>query len=146
MLAARPRQLKMSGTMMNFAKLAISVLLASATGLVSFSTAKASGCQNPNVVQIKIPRGAYCWVYQGKGTHFRGRFGRGQQLQVQMSGPGDSWSPRDISVSAPNGPILPGYGRPGSFETTLPVSGTYEIGYGPCYQWHGFGRVVICAR
>jgi len=115
-------------------------------GLVNLSTANASSCQNPNVVQIRIPRGAYCWAYEGTATHFRGRFGRGQRLQVEMSGPVNAGSPRDISVSAPNGAVLPGYGQGGLFENTLPVSGTYEIGFAPCAMWHSYGRVVICAR
>lgn len=131
--------------MKEITKLAGSGVLATMMGLLSLSSANASSCQNPNVVQIRIPRGAYCWVYEGNATHFRGRFGRGQRLQVQMSGPPNSGT-RDITVSAPNGAILPGYSRNGSFDTTLPVSGTYEVGFSPCYMWHSYARVVICAR
>lgn len=140
--------------MMNCTKLAISVALATTIGLMSLSNANASACTNPNVVQIKFAKGAYCWSYEGTATHFRGWFRKGQRLQVKMSYPGSpaggthptDWMPRDIDASGPNEIFLSSNGPSGSFEQILPLSGTYEIGFAPCVMWHSFGRVVICAR
>jgi hypothetical protein len=129
--------------MMRILYLAVAVASLAAVQTTAVSVAHASSCQNPYVIQIRIPKGSHCWDYQGTGTHFRGRFGRGQQLQVQMVGP--PGAARDVNVTAPNGQLLTGNSQPGGFATILPSSGTYTIGFGPCYLWHSPARVRICA-
>lgn len=145
-----------TGAMRRFSKPAIVLAVAAVIGLIGVARAIASSCVNPAYVQIRIARGAYCWTYEGRGTHFTGWFRGGQRLQVQMSGLAYSgspsgttsanWAPRDISVTAPGGIFVPDNAAPGTFDGILSASGNYEISFGPCYMWHNLGRVVICAR
>ncbi len=151
-------------------QLAASAILAVALSLLSITTANASSCHNPKIVQIKIAKGEYCWVYEGTATHFKGWFRKGQTLQVKMAGlayfasptskdrpeswtgsirPEDlvvEWRHRGVSAQGPNSTFISGGGENGTLNKVLPYSGTYEIGFSPCAMWHSFGRVVICAR
>jgi hypothetical protein len=141
--------------MTRFSKLLMATAMTAVTaasGLPMATTAMASSCVNPAYVPIRIARGAYCWTYEGRGTHFTGSFRAGQRLQVQMSGlaysgPGAnaSWTPRNVEVTAPGGIFISG-NAPGRFDAILPRSGQYAISFGPCAMWHAFGRVVLCAR
>jgi hypothetical protein len=49
------------------------------------TSAFASSCVNPQAVPIRFEKGKRCWVYEGKGTEFYGKFSSGQEVDVQMT-------------------------------------------------------------
>jgi hypothetical protein len=135
--------------------------IAAALAFAGFSAASASSCRDPDIVRIEFAKGAYCWVYEGNATHFRGVFRKGQTVRVEMWGlayfasptgsdrPEDlavEWNPRSVDATGPRDAFLQGGDEDGALDAVLPYSGTYEFGFGPCFMWHNFGRVVICAR
>jgi hypothetical protein len=139
-------------------KLALSILLTCACAASSVS---ASSCVDEVVAPIHFAKGAVCWYYAGKATHFTGIFSRGQRVVVEMSG--EVWSVTDPAL----GLAKPGWTvrRPqivgphrfyvssdppatgvaaGRLETVLPESGEYKFGFSPCAMWHQYGHVAIC--
>lgn len=123
------------------------------------SHAFSSACIRPTYTKIRFSRGAICWQYQGKDTHFVGEFGAGQHVIVRMSGLAfyatgaegtgvtSKWETRYPQVTGPGGysagaDMLSGNGV---LETTLPEKGKYEFWFFPCAMWNNFGRVEICA-
>ena len=131
-------------------------------GLIGFlvfqsAPAQASSCRDPATQKIVFAKGASCWSYRGKATHFVGTFAKGQVLSVRMRGELQEfderskkivtrWDIREPSVSGPGNFSAetkePGTGKLG---VTLPASGQYEIGFYPCAMWHYRGEVEICA-
>ncbi len=67
-------------------RLAYGVLLAGFALSLVPQAADASSCVKPVTQKIVFAKGAACWTYSGKATHFTGRFSAGQKLTIKMSG------------------------------------------------------------
>src|SRR3974390_2632814 len=73
-----------------------------------------SACLYATVERIRFSKGAECWYYAGKATHFVGNFSRGQRVTVEMkgemfegAGPGGllfkpTWTARVPSIEGPH--------------------------------------------
>ena len=123
--------------------------------LLQSAPAQASSCRDPAIQKIVFGKGASCWSYRGKATHFVGQFAKGQVLSVRMRGELQEfderskkivtrWDIREPSVSGPGNFTAEPQAGSGKLETTLPASGPYEIGFYPCAMWHYRGEVEIC--
>lgn len=132
--------------------------IAAALLLIAPYPAGASSCVRPVVQQIRFEKGATCWTYSGKATHFEGRFSAGQNVTVRMSGVlleynekkktiETRWSARVPSVTGPQEFSAEGDfdDERGVLEVTVPAGGTYRFGFYPCAMWHNPGQVEICA-
>jgi hypothetical protein len=117
--------------------------------------AQASSCRDPAIRKIVFAKGAVCWSYRGKATHFVGQFAKGQVLSVRMRGELQEfdertkkivtrWDIREPAVSGPGNFMAEPQAGTGKLEATLPASGQYEIGFYPCAMWHYRGEVEIC--
>lgn len=120
--------------------------------------ADASSCVKPVTQKIAFAKGAACWTYSGKATHFTGRFSAGQKLTVKMSGElleyneqkkvvETKWESRIPSVDGPQdfhaeGDFDKG---DGTLELTVPHNGVYRFSFYPCVMWHNPGKVQVCA-
>lgn len=136
------------------------MLRAVSAGLFGFlilqsAPAQASSCRDPAIRKIVFPKGAVCWSYRGKATHFVGQFAKGQVLSVRMRGELQEfdertkkivtrWDIREPAVSGPGNFMAEPQAGTGKLEATLPASGQYEIGFYPCAMWHYRGEVEIC--
>ncbi len=132
--------------------------IAAAWLLIAPHAADASSCVRPVIRKISFEKGAVCWTYSGKATHFEGRFAAGQKVTVRMSGVlleynetkktiETKWSARVPSVTGPQGFSAEAAfdDERGELEVTVPAGGTYRFGFYPCAMWHNPGRVEICA-
>jgi hypothetical protein len=121
-------------------------------------SAQASSCVKPVTQKIVFGKGAACWTYSGKATHFSGRFSAGQKLTVKMSGEllefneqtkvmETKWEPRIPSVDGPQDFNVEGDfdKNDGTLELTVPHNGVYRFSFYPCVMWHNAGKVQICA-
>ena len=132
------------------------------TALVSASHAAfASSCNYVVVEPIRFAKGAVCWYYAGKATHFKGQFSRGQRVTVEMSGEmwsascsdpyssKPSWTGRSPSIEGPHGFFAASDPMEdeavGRLEATLPEDGTYIFAFSPCAMTNQWGHVAICA-
>ena len=137
-------------------KAALAVLLICACA----GPAAASSCVDEVVVPIRFAKGATCWSYAGKATHFSGRFARGQRLVVEMRGQYSRvtdparettetvWAARIPQIEGPQrffvaAPPVEG-AAVGRLEIILPATGDYKFGFSPCVMWHQYGEVAIC--
>jgi hypothetical protein len=119
--------------------------------------ARSSGCTKEIVAEIRMATGDRCWAYRGNATIFTGKFSRGQNVEVQMSGEAFEYDPatkKDVKSWQPRTPSVEG---PGGFSTEAEMdknilnfrtqaSGTYRISFSPCAMWGGQGEVRICAE
>ena len=139
-------------------KVALSLLIVCACAA---GPAVASSCVDEEIAPVRFAKGAVCWYYAGKATHFAGRFSHGQRVRVEMSGemwsvvdpPSDlakpSWTARIPEVSGPHrffaaaNPQADG-AAVGRLEVILPEDGDYKFGFSPCAMWHQYGHVAIC--
>ena len=129
----------------------LTLAVCAATAIVP-STLSASSCNNPIVVPIKFKSGGHCWQHKGTGTHFFGKFLKGQSISIGAAGGisydtrGDlSWTTQDpwqINIEGPGG--FEQYGD-GVLYAKLPATGKYVISMGPCAIWGARGTVVVCA-
>jgi hypothetical protein len=123
------------------------------------ASAYASGCNVAVTEPIRFAKGAQCWYYAGKATHFRGIFLAGQHVTVEMHGEAWSvvgegmlakpeWQARLPSIEGPHKffamPETVLDEPTGRLEATLPESGQYTFGFSPCAMWNGYGHVAIC--
>jgi hypothetical protein len=133
------------------------VLLAAFVLSLAPQAAVASSCIKPVTQRIVFGKGAPCWTYSGKATHFVGRFSAGQKLAVKMSGEllsynektkvnEKTWEPRLPSVDGPQDFFAEGDfdKNDGTLELTVPHDGVYRFGFYPCVMWHNTGKVQIC--
>lgn len=120
--------------------------------------ADASSCVKPVTEKIVFGKGAACWTYSGKATHFSGRFSAGQKLTVKMSGElleyneqkkvmETKWESRIPSVDGPQDFHAEGdFDKDdGTLTLTVPHNGVYRFSFYPCVMWHNPGKVQICA-
>ena len=139
-------------------RLAYRVLLAGFALSLVPQAADASSCINPVKQKIVFAKGALCWTYSGKATHFEGRFSAGQKLTVKMSGAlleynektkatETKWASRVPSVDGPQDFHAEGdfNKTDGTLELTTPRNGVYQFSFYPCAMWHNPGKVQICA-
>jgi hypothetical protein len=121
--------------------------------LLVSSHVQASSCINEIVVPIQFNIGASCWVHDGRGTTFVGRFAAGQHVLATAAGEaffGDghsNWTkiePWTVDVSGPGGFIQVSPLDGGPLDATLPVTGKYRFGVGPCAIWGNQGMIAIC--
>jgi hypothetical protein len=137
--------------------IAISLMIASGPPVF------ASSCNRIVVQQIQFAKGATCWYYAGKATHFRGNFSKGQQVTIEMSGevweqpvgqpentmkPG--WTVRLPNITGPHdfyAELPPALDEAPSvkLETAIPETEKYTISFNPCAMTNGYGHVSICA-
>jgi len=118
----------------------------------------ASSCNREVIEQIRFQRGATCWTYAGKATHFVGRFSANQKVVIRMRGIIDEYDPKSKSITSSWIARQPALHGPGGFtaeasgaddsgklDVILPSSGQYQFGFYPCAMWHQHGEVEICA-
>lgn len=139
-------------------KATVSILLAC---VCAAGPAFASSCVDEVVAPIRFAKGAVCWSYDGKATHFTGRFSRGQRVTIEMRGQYSRvtdpvsektetvWAPRIPQIEGPNRFFVsadpPAEGAAaGRLEVILPETGEYKFGFSPCVMWHQNGHVSIC--
>ena len=135
-----------------------SVLLAGCALSLAPQAADASSCVKPVKQKIVFEKGAVCWSYSGKATHFEGRFSAGQKLTVKMSGELLEYNEKTKATDtkwASRGPSIDGPQdfhaeadfdkNDGTLELTTPRSGVYQFSFYPCAMWHNPGKVQICA-
>jgi hypothetical protein len=142
----------------------LATLLLAATPLLFgvSSLARASSCNRVVVEPIRFAKGAVCWHYAGKATHFKGTFLKGQRVTVEMQG--EEWEATDVNsyvskpiwtarspeINGPHGFFAAPNGDPladptGKLDAVLPESGQYTFGFSPCAMWNGYGHVSICS-
>jgi hypothetical protein len=134
------------------------IRLAALILLFAPASAHASSCVKPVTEKIKFAKNAACWTYEGKATHFVGRFAAGQKLTVTMSGvlteydektrkTVATWAARVPSVNGPQDFSVEGDFEKsnGKLELIVPRDGNYRFGFFPCAMWHNPGKVQICA-
>ena len=139
-------------------RLAYGVLLAGCALSFGPQAAGASSCVKPVKQKIIFEKGAACWSYSGKATHFEGQFAAGQKLTVKMSGElheynektkatATRWTSRVPSIDGPQSFHAEGdFNRDdGMLELTAPRDGVYQFSFYPCAMWHNPGKVQICA-
>jgi hypothetical protein len=129
--------------------------------LCSIELAHSSACNRAVVEQIQFAKGATCWHYTGKATHFQGRFLKGQNVIIEMGGEAweergsasgikPKWNARNPQIEGPegffaNGDVDVWGSNVGRLQVQLPSTGNYRIGFSPCVMWHQYGQVSICA-
>ena len=117
----------------------------------------ASSCTgNGATKKIAFKKGATCWKYKGTATEFVGKFSRGQNITVQMTGVAEylgdngqttsAMEPRNVTVVGPRGFSADDLDGTGVVKFKAPANGTYTFSFFPCAMQGGMGDVAICAE
>src|SRR5690242_20286422 len=83
--------------------------------LASFP-AGASSCVKPVTQKIAFAKGATCWTYSGKATHFEGSFAAGQKVTVTMTGELLEYNEKTKAIETKWGARVPSVTGPRDFS------------------------------
>jgi len=136
---------------------AVGAAAALGAGLAPAETARAqsalSAPSREQRVQIVIPARQSCFRHDGAGTHFTGRFRRGQRIVATSTGDTSGTIGEAVADATTARGVYVNWGGDedqfyfeGMEPWVAPVTGRYTFSYSPTSMMGGRGVFIVCAR